>query len=98
MDGRQPVATIFLAPHPKGMQVRYVAVTPSHRGRGIGRRLYKWLLTKGITLVSDAERSDEGTDVWRWLARQPSISVTTLSGDEITWDDPDALFVARLNP
>ena len=112
IDGKRPVATIFLSPwnQPKGMQVRYAAVTPSYRSQGIGRRLYVWLLAKGTTLVSDNERSADGTAVWRWLARQPQISVTAFEtnpedeeGDfqehavtDAMWADPDAwTFVAR---
>jgi GNAT superfamily N-acetyltransferase len=107
IDDKRAVATMFLAPYerPKGMQVRYIAVTPSHRGQGIARRLYLWLLGKAVTLVSDFERSAEGTAIWRWLAQQPQVSVTafpaTGASDEQAvademWNDPDKwMFVAR---
>ena len=112
MDGARAVATIFLSPwrQPKGMQVRYAAVTPSYRSRGIGRRLYLWLLAKGMTLVSDITRSENGTAVWRWLAQQPHISVTAFETNpedeegefheqpvsDAIWRDPDQwTFAAR---
>ena len=46
MNGKRAVAVVFLAPwmQPEGKRVRYAAVTPDYRSKGIVRRLYLWLL------------------------------------------------------
>lgn len=110
MEDKSPIATFFLSPfnNLNGRQVWYAAVTPSKRGQGIGRRFYMWLLKKKIVLLSDIERSRNGTAVWFWLSKQPHVTVTALPIDN-TFDDEHTIsddiwrendkwiFVARYN-
>jgi len=117
MDDKRPVATVFLNKWngdegPNGWQVRYAATTPSHRGQGIIRRLYTWLMDRHkVTLISDESRSVDGNALWKWLERQPGFALTAIhvlpekaeAGEQMVtpdvWADEGAwMFVARKRP
>jgi len=80
MDGGLPVAAAFLAPwdEPEGFQVQHASVAPTHRNQGLVRQLYVHLIERGVTLVSDSERSPDAERLWRWLAASGEVSLSLL--------------------
>lgn len=70
-----PAGFLTLIQHGKGYTTGYVRFKDEHRGTGIALEIYKWLISKGIMLISDSSQSRGGKSIWKRLFNTPGINV-----------------------
>ena len=66
---------------PKMFYVSMVFITPKFQRNGIGRKLYDFALSKGITLVSDNTLTLKSKAIWQSMMNDPKIEVTFFEYD-----------------
>lgn len=87
LDGDRPVGqmSLFAREHygEKTLKVSYSYILPEYRG--IGFRLYCFVLDQGYRLLSDHTHTDDSRRLWQKLARTRKV---THNGEVVTDTDP----------
>ena len=108
-DGEEAVGMLTLWPDPQipnGAMIVMVYIQPQYRHKGVGEQLYRFIIGRGITLMSGYEISPMALSVWSKLARDHSIKVGVLNrnnqidyeGDPIekVMQSPDTSLIASM--
>lgn len=88
----------------EGYFVTEIGFRPSLRGFGIGRKFYRLLLDRGMTLFSGAQQTPDGEKVWKEIMKWPDIQVCLADDNGLirvdpskAWNNDDFILVAFKN-
>jgi hypothetical protein len=84
-------------------QVAGLAIAPSYAGHGIPLKLYKFLLNKGFSIMSDESQTIGGKKIWDKLRNDPDFEVKaydprnqlSMPIDNTIYSDDDLVLIAK---
>ncbi len=73
---------------PEMAEVDMAFILPKFQRRGLGAALYRFVLSKGITIVCDETLTKGSRSIWEAMVRDPKIEVTLIDYDRYSGDAP----------